>query len=62
MVRICRTFSFPNQVNNVLWHPCIFRGALVVSATGIGEEMKHAAVNAAPAQLRDRRRTRSPEL
>lgn len=36
----------PNQVNNVLGFPFIFRGALDVRATGINEEMKLAAVNA----------------
>lgn len=36
----------PNQVNNVLGFPFIFRGALDVKATGINEEMKIAAVNA----------------
>ena len=34
----------PNQVNNVLGFPFIFRGALDVRATGINEEMKKAAV------------------
>ena len=34
----------PNQVNNVLGFPCIFRGALDVRATTINEEMKKAAV------------------
>ena len=34
----------PNQVNNVLGFPFIFRGALDVRATGINEEMKRAAV------------------
>ena len=36
----------PNQVNNVLGFPFIFRGALDVRATSINEEMKLAAVNA----------------
>ncbi len=36
----------PNQVNNVLGFPFIFRGALDVKATGINEEMKIAAVKA----------------
>lgn len=36
----------PNQVNNVLGFPFIFRGALDVRATAINEEMKMAAVNA----------------
>ena len=34
----------PNQVNNVLGFPFIFRGALDVRATTINEEMKKAAV------------------
>jgi malate dehydrogenase (oxaloacetate-decarboxylating)(NADP+) len=38
--------DFPNQVNNVLCFPHIFRGALDVGATGINEEMKLAAVEA----------------
>jgi malate dehydrogenase (oxaloacetate-decarboxylating)(NADP+) len=36
----------PNQVNNVLGFPYIFRGALDVRATEINEAMKHAAVHA----------------
>ncbi|MBE7178443.1 MAG: NADP-dependent malic enzyme [Mucilaginibacter polytrichastri] len=38
--------DFPNQVNNVLGFPYIFRGALDIRATGINEEMKLAAVHA----------------
>ncbi|MFK9090758.1 NADP-dependent malic enzyme [Bacillus salipaludis] len=38
--------DFPNQVNNVLAFPGIFRGALEVRATTINEEMKQAAVHA----------------
>lgn len=38
--------DFPNQVNNVLGFPYIFRGALDVRATQINEEMKMAAVKA----------------
>lgn len=38
--------DFPNQVNNVLGFPFIFRGALDVRATSINEEMKLAAVRA----------------
>ncbi|WP_066153634.1 NAD(P)-dependent malic enzyme [Halalkalibacter krulwichiae] len=38
--------DFPNQVNNVLAFPGIFRGALDVRATHINEEMKVAAVHA----------------
>lgn len=38
--------DFPNQVNNVLGFPYIFRGALDVRAKAINEEMKIAAVHA----------------
>ena len=38
--------DYPNQVNNVLCFPFIFRGALDVGATGITEAMKVAAVKA----------------
>ncbi|CEQ25743.1 malic enzyme [[Clostridium] sordellii] len=38
--------DFPNQVNNVLAFPGIFRGALDVRASEINEEMKIAAANA----------------
>ncbi len=38
--------DYPNQVNNVLCFPFIFRGALDVGATTINEEMKVAAVRA----------------
>ena len=38
--------DFPNQVNNVLGFPFIFRGALDVRATQINEEMKMAATRA----------------
>ena len=38
--------DFPNQVNNVLAFPGIFRGALDVRATHINEKMKMAAVEA----------------
>jgi len=38
--------DFPNQVNNVLGFPFIFRGALDVRATAINEEMKIAAARA----------------
>ena len=45
---ICATgrSDFPNQVNNVLGFPFIFRGALDVRATQINEPMKLAAVRA----------------
>ena len=38
--------DFPNQVNNVLCFPFLFRGALDVGATAINEEMKLAASHA----------------
>src|SRR5690606_4466842 len=38
--------DYPNQVNNVLGFPFLFRGALDVYATGINEEMKMAAAEA----------------
>jgi malate dehydrogenase (oxaloacetate-decarboxylating)(NADP+) len=38
--------DFPNQVNNVLGFPFIFRGALDVRATAINDEMKIAAADA----------------
>ncbi|MCR4918572.1 MAG: NADP-dependent malic enzyme [Prevotella sp.] len=38
--------DYPNQINNVIGFPYIFRGALDVHATAINEEMKMAAVNA----------------
>ena len=38
--------DYPNQVNNVLGFPFIFRGALDVRATKINEPMKQAAVHA----------------
>ncbi|MBX8827932.1 malic enzyme-like NAD(P)-binding protein, partial [Ochrobactrum sp. SFR4] len=44
---------YPNQVNNVLCFPYIFRGALDVGATAINEEMKMAAVKAIAALARE---------
>jgi malate dehydrogenase (oxaloacetate-decarboxylating)(NADP+) len=44
--------DFPNQVNNVLGFPFIFRGALDVRATCINEEMKIAAAHALAALAR----------
>jgi malate dehydrogenase (oxaloacetate-decarboxylating)(NADP+) len=46
--------DFPNQVNNVLGFPFIFRGALDVQATTINEEMKVAAAQAIAELARDR--------
>ena len=45
--------DFPNQVNNVLAFPGIFRGALDVHATEINEEMKIAAVHAIAGLISD---------
>ena len=45
--------DYPNQVNNVLCFPYIFRGALDVSATTINEAMKVAAVKAIAALARE---------
>ena len=45
--------DFPNQVNNVLIFPGIFRGALEGRATAITEEMKLAAANAIDALVDD---------
>lgn len=50
--------DYPNQVNNVLGFPFIFRGALDVRATKINEEMKMAAVKA----LADLAKEPVPEL
>jgi malate dehydrogenase (oxaloacetate-decarboxylating)(NADP+) len=46
--------DYPNQVNNVLGFPFIFRGALDVQATDINEEMKIAAANAIAELARER--------
>jgi len=45
--------DFPNQVNNVLGFPYIFRGALDVRATTINEDMKAAAAHAIAALARE---------
>ncbi len=50
--------DYPNQVNNVLGFPYIFRGALDVRATQINEAMKMAAVNA----LAELARTPVPDI
>jgi len=46
--------DYPNQVNNVLGFPFIFRGALDVRATAINEEMKIAAAEAIAKLARER--------
>lgn len=45
--------DYPNQINNVLCFPYLFRGALDVRATTINEEMKLAAANALAALARE---------
>lgn len=45
--------DYPNQVNNVLGFPFIFRGALDVRATAINEEMKLAATHALAALTKE---------
>src|SRR6516225_653668 len=45
--------DYPNQVNNVLGFPFIFRGALDVRATAINEEMKLAATRALAALAKE---------
>ena len=45
--------DFPNQVNNVIAFPGIFRGALEAHATQITEEMKLAAAEALAALVSD---------
>ncbi|GKX68296.1 NAD(P)-dependent malic enzyme [Inconstantimicrobium mannanitabidum] len=45
--------DFPNQINNVLVFPGIFRGALDVQATDINEEMKMAAARAIASIISD---------
>jgi malate dehydrogenase (oxaloacetate-decarboxylating) len=49
--------DFPNQVNNVLAFPGIFRGALDVRATHINEKMKIAAVEAIASLVSERELT-----
>lgn len=50
--------DFPNQVNNVLGFPGIFRGALDVRSTSITEGMKIAAANAIAELVEDERRSK----
>jgi malate dehydrogenase (oxaloacetate-decarboxylating)(NADP+) len=45
--------DYPNQINNVLGFPFIFRGALDVRATAINDEMKLAAAHALAALARE---------
>ncbi len=46
--------DYPNQINNVICFPFIFRGALDVRATGINDAMKIAAANAIAELARQR--------
>jgi malate dehydrogenase (oxaloacetate-decarboxylating)(NADP+) len=46
--------DYPNQINNVLAFPFLFRGALDVRARAINEEMKRAATRALAALARER--------
>jgi malate dehydrogenase (oxaloacetate-decarboxylating) len=48
--------DYPNQINNVLCFPGIFRGALACRASRINEEMKLAAANAIAAIITDKER------
>ena len=48
-----RSFGYPNQINNVLAFPGVFRGALDVRASTINEEMKLAAAQAIAAVVTD---------
>ena len=59
-VRIMATgrSDYPNQINNVLCFPGIFRGALDVRAPAITEEMKMAAARAIAAIVDERRAAR----
>lgn len=50
--------DYPNQINNVLCFPGIFRGALDCRATTINEEMKLAAAEAIAAVITDQERNR----
>jgi len=52
-VRIMATgrSDYPNQINNVLAFPGVFRGALDCRATTINDEMKHAAAEAIAAVI-----------
>jgi len=50
--------DYPNQINNVLCFPGIFRGALDCRATRINEEMKRAAAEAIAASITDEERNR----
>jgi malate dehydrogenase (oxaloacetate-decarboxylating) len=45
--------DYPNQINNVLAFPGVFRGALDVRASAINEKMKRAAARAIAAAIDD---------
>lgn len=55
LVRILATgrSDYPNQINNMLSYPGIFRGLLDVKAKGVNEEVKFAAANAIAHILKD---------
>ncbi|WP_098741313.1 NAD-dependent malic enzyme [Paenibacillus sp. EZ-K15] len=50
--------DYPNQINNVLCFPGIFRGALDCRASAINEEMKLAAAEAIASAVTDKERSR----
>jgi len=57
-VEVCRVFAtgrsdYPNQINNALAFPGIFRGALDIRATDINEAMKLAAAEAIASLISD---------
>jgi malate dehydrogenase (oxaloacetate-decarboxylating) len=55
LVRILATgrSDYPNQINNVLGFPGIFRGLLDVQAKGVNEEIKFAAAEAIANVIKD---------
>jgi malate dehydrogenase (oxaloacetate-decarboxylating) len=55
LVRILATgrSDYPNQINNMLGFPGIFRGLLDVRATGVNEEVKFAAAKAIAHTIKD---------
>ena len=48
--------DYPNQINNVLAFPGVFKGALAVRASDITNEMKIAAANAIAALVEEEKR------
>ena len=45
--------DYPNQINNVLCFPGLFKGCLKICAHSINEEMKHAAADAIAAVIKE---------